>query len=163
MKPSDVAAAYGLRSKYRTAASTAFFPAEVLTSLYEVMGNVATIMSAMTLAMQVLVIAAILAGIVAILDLMRQRFAVLRALGASRLFVFATLWSYVAGLLVAGAAIGLALGYGLAALVSGCVADYSGLAINATIGVPELALVGAMLVLGCCWRRCRRCCSIAGR
>lgn len=148
VKPADVAAAYGLRGKYRTASSTAFFPAEVLTSLYEVMGNVATIMSAMTLAMQVLVIAAILAGIVAILDLMRQRFAVLRALGASRLFVFATLWSYVAGLLVAGAAIGLGLGYGLAAAVSGYVSEYSGVAINAAIGVPELVLVGVMLGLG---------------
>lgn len=148
VKPVDVAAAYGLRGEYRTADSTAFFPAEVLVSLYAVMGDVATIMSGLTLAAQVLVVAAILAGIVAILDLQRQRFAVLRALGAPPLFIFGTVWLYVAALLVTGSAIGLLLGWGFAAVVSTMIAGQTGVAMAATVGGSEFALVGALIAVG---------------
>ncbi|MFI0843879.1 FtsX-like permease family protein [Mesorhizobium sp. IMUNJ 23232] len=148
IKPENLAAAYGLRDRYRTIASTAFFPAEVLVDLYAVMGNVARIMAALTLAAQVLVVAAILAGILALLDLQRQRFAVLRALGAPRGFVFATVWLYVAGLIAAGALIGLPLGWAFAGLVTRLVSNETGMAMRATLGLTELALVGALLGLG---------------
>ena len=153
VKPADVAAAYGLRGAYRTAESTAFFPAEVLVSLYAIMGDVTAIMSALTLAAEVLVVAAILAGIVAILDLQRQRFAVLRALGAPPLFIFGTVWLYVAALLVTGAAVGLVIGWALAAVVSAAIANQTGVAMIATIGGTEwtlvAALVGVGLILAC--------------
>ncbi|WP_442581896.1 FtsX-like permease family protein [Mesorhizobium sp. ASY16-5R] len=148
IKPENLAAAYGLRDRYRTIASTAFFPAEVLVDLYVVMGNVARVMAALTLAAQVLVVAAILAGILALLDLQRQRFAVLRALGAPRAFIFATVWLYVAGLIAAGALIGLPLGWAFAGFVSRLVSAETGMAMHATLGLTELALVGALLGLG---------------
>ena len=148
IKPENLAAAYGLRDRYRTIASTAFFPAEVLVDLYAVMGNVAHVMGALTLAAQVLVVAAILAGILALLDLQRQRFAVLRALGAPRSFVFATVWLYVAGLIAAGALIGLPLGWAFAGVVTRLVSSETGMAMQATLGLAELALVGALLGLG---------------
>jgi putative ABC transport system permease protein len=148
VKPVDVPAAYGLRGEYRTADSTAFFPAEVLVSLYAVMGDVAAIMSGLTLAAQVLVVAAILAGIVAILDLQRQRFAVLRALGAPPLFIFSTVWLYVAALLVTGSAIGLLLGWAFAAALSSAIAGQTGVAMSATIGGSELTLVAALIGVG---------------
>lgn len=148
VKPADVGAAYGLRGQYRTAQSMAFFPAEVLVQLYEVLGDAAAIMSALTLAAQALVIAAILAGIVAILDLQRQRFAVLRALGASPLFIFASIWIYVAALVVTGAVLGLALGWGVAAVVSDLIARSTGVAMQARIGLRELQLVGLLVLLG---------------
>lgn len=148
VKPANVAAAYGLRGQYRTAQSTAFFPAEVLVELYAVLGDATAIMSGLTLAAQALVIAAILAGIVAILDLQRQRFAVLRALGASRGFIFLTVWTYVAAMIVTGALIGLVLGWGLAAAVSELLAQNTGVAMRANIGGRELGLVGALVALG---------------
>lgn len=148
LKPVDVTAAYGLRSLYRSAESTAFFPAEVLVEIYAVMGDVARIMGALTLAAQTLVVAAILAGILALLDLQRQRFAVLRALGAPARFVFATVWLYVAALIGAGALIGLPLGWGVAAIVSAIIGEATGVSMVATIGQTELALVGALLGLG---------------
>lgn len=148
VKPENVAAAYGLRSLYRTPESTAFFPAEVLVELYAVMGDVARIMGGLTLATQVLVVAAILAGILALLDLQRRRFAMLRALGAPRGFVFATVWLYVVVLVAAGALVGLPLGWAAAAIVSHLVANETGVAMQATIGAGELKLVGALLGLG---------------
>lgn len=138
VKPVDVAAAYGLRSEYRGERSTAFFPAEILVGLYDVLGDVTRIMSGLTLVAQVLVVAAILAGIVAILDLMRRRFSVLRALGAGPGFVFLTVWLYVAVLIVAGAVIGLGLGWGMAAGLSAAIASETGVAMQASIGSAEL-------------------------
>jgi putative ABC transport system permease protein len=148
VKPQNLAAAYGLRDRYRTVASTAFFPAEVLADVYDVMGNVARVMSGLTLAAQVLVVAAILAGILALLDLQRQRFAVLRALGAPRSFVFSTVWIYVASLIAAGALIGLPLGWVMARVVSAIVSAETGMAMRATLGFTEFVQVGLLLVLG---------------
>ena len=148
VKPSDVAAAYGLRGAYRTPQSTAFFPAEVLVELYALLGNATAIMSALTLAAQGLVVAAILAGIVAILDLQRQRFAVLRALGASPVFVFLTVWIYVAALVLTGALVGLGLGWALAAILSDFLAEATGVAMRAEISGREMGLVGAIVGLG---------------
>lgn len=148
VKPGDVAAAYGLRGAYRTPQSTAFFPAEVLVELYALLGNATAIMSGLTLVAQALVIAAILAGIVAILDLQRQRFAVLRALGASPAFVFLTVWIYVTALVLSGAALGLGLGWGVAAMLSDILGRATGVAMRAAIGGRELTLVGALVGLG---------------
>lgn len=148
VKPKDVAAAYGLRAAYRTPQSTAFFPAEVLVELYALLGDATAIMSGLTLAAQALVVAAILAGVVAILDLQRQRFAVLRALGASPLFIFAAVWIYVAGIVVTGALTGLVLGWGAASVVSDLLAQSTGVAMRAEIGARELSLVGMLVGLG---------------
>lgn len=148
VKPESVSAAYGLRNLYRTAESTAFFPAEVLNGIYTIMGNVAQVMSALTVAAQTLVVAAILAGIFALLDLQRQRFAVLRALGAPARFIFATVWLYVTALIGAGALIGLPLGWAGAALVSRLVAAQTGVSMTATVGRTELTLVAILLGVG---------------
>lgn len=148
VKPTDVAAAYGLRGQYRTAQSAAFFPAEVLVELYAALGDATAIMSGLTLAAQALVIAAILAGVVAILDLQRQRFAVLRALGASPAFIFLTVWIYVAALVATGAVIGLVLGWGFAAVVSDILARSTGVSMQAQIGLRELGLAGALVLIG---------------
>ncbi len=148
IKPKDVAAAYGLRGAYRTPQSTAFFPAEVLVELYALLGDATAIMSGLTLAAQALVVAAILAGVVAILDLQRQRFAVLRALGASPIFIFTTVWIYVAAIVLSGALIGLGLGWAFASVVSDVLAQSTGVAMRAEIGLRELSLVGTLVGLG---------------
>lgn len=148
VKPIDVAAAYGLRNLYRTAESTAFFPAEALVDIYAVMGDVAQVMGGLTVAAQTLVIAAILAGIFALLDLQRQRFAVLRALGAPAVYVFATVWLYVAVLIGAGALVGLPLGWAAATAVSSIIAERTGVSMAATIGGTEIGLVALLLILG---------------
>lgn len=148
VKPESVAAAYGLRARYRSESSTAFFPAEVLVDLYALLGDATRIMSALTLAAQAMVVAAILAGLMAVLDLQRRRFAVLRALGAPRGYVFAVVWLYVGGLIVAGAAIGVPLGWAAAGIVSRLISDATGVAMVAQVGLREFGLASALVVLG---------------
>ncbi|MEM8789592.1 MAG: FtsX-like permease family protein [Pseudomonadota bacterium] len=148
VKPADLPTAYGLRQSYRTERSTAFFPAEVLAEIYGYLGDVRSIMNLLTIATQVLVVAAILAGIVALMQLYRTRLAVLRALGATRSFVFLVMWVYVMALILGGAVLGLAGGWGVAGAISSVFAAETGMNLRATLGGEEFALVGTLLGLG---------------
>lgn len=150
VKPASIAAAYGLRSRYRSLESTAFFPAETLVELYAVMADGARIMAALTLAAQVLVVAAVLAGVLAVLDLQRKSFAVLRALGAEARFVFVTVWLYVAVMVVGGALLGLPLGWAASELASRIISAQTGIALAVRLGLPELALAGLLVAAGLC-------------
>lgn len=148
VSPDSVASAYGLRSAYRTEATTAFFPAEVLVQLYSVLGDVRSVMDILTFTTQILVIAAILAGLMALIQLQAERFAVLRALGASRWYIFAVIWTGVTAMIALGAAVGLCLGYGVAQILSLAIARETGIAMSASIGRPELLLAGLVVGLG---------------
>jgi putative ABC transport system permease protein len=148
MKPENVNAAYGLRNLYRTPLSMAFFPAEALVRLYEVLGDIRELMSWLALAAQGLVVVAILAGVTAILTLHRRQFAVLRALGAPRLYIFLCVWTQIAVVATLGALIGLALGAGAAVLVSRLITQATGVVLPARIGPDELLLVGGMIIFG---------------
>ncbi len=147
VKPQNFAAAYELRTRYRDEGSTAFFPAEVLVELYAVLGDAARIMSALTLAAQLLVVVAILAGLLAVLDLQRQRFAVLRALGAPGGFIFLTVWLYVWLLVMVGTVLGLPLGMLAAKVVSGVLTAQTGVAMTPEIRLAELRLIGGLIGL----------------
>lgn len=149
LKPESFAAAYGLRNTYRTTESTAFFPAEVLTQLYGIMGDVRQVMSYLTTATQILVILAIIAGVVALMDLYQRQFAVLRAIGASRFFILVTIWSYLGAIVISGTLAGLIAGVGLAYVVSSLLAHETGIVFSPQIGAPELVLAGTVLGLGC--------------
>lgn len=148
VKPDTINAAYGLRNTYRTTTSMAFFPAEPLVRLYEVLGDVRELMSWLALATQGLVVIAMLAGVMAILRLQRRQFAVLRALGAPRLYIFLCVWTLIALLAVAGALIGLALGTGAALIVSHFITRATGIVLPTQIGVDEIVLVGGMILFG---------------
>lgn len=148
VKPATIAAAYGLRSEYRTTASTAFFPAEVLVQLYELIGDVRVVMSGLALATEVLLVAAVLAGILMLMRLYRQRFAVLRALGASRLYVLAVAWSFSFGLIAAGSLLGLAVAAAFVGAVSGMFSRASGIAMTTAIGWPEFGLALTLTAVG---------------
>lgn len=148
VKPDSVAAAYGLRNQYRDAATTAFFPAEALGELYAVLGDAARLMGALTLATQSLVVAATVVGVLVLLELYRRRFALLRALGAPRTFVFLTVWLFVTLLVAVGAILGVALGYGVAAAVSMVLMQSTGIAMQIAIGPSELRLAIGIVVVG---------------
>jgi putative ABC transport system permease protein len=138
VKPSSFGAAYSLRGQYRTAATTAFFPAEVLLQLYSLMGDVRLIMSLLTLATQVLVLLGILAGILALMQLFRQQFLVLRAMGAPRLYLLAVMWGYSAALVLIGSVIGLGLGWGISTGLASWLTEKTGIALRAGLGLSEL-------------------------
>lgn len=148
VKSANVPAAYGLRTAYRTSSTQAVFPAEILVQLYAVLGDARAIMSFLALATQVLVVAAILSGVMVILQLFRTRFAVLRALGASRGYVFLVAWSYVALLIAAGAVAGLLLGVLASYGVSRFLELRSGIAIPVSLAWQDVQFVLALILVG---------------
>ncbi len=148
IKPDSVSSAYLLRAKFRTPRSVALFPAEVLNDLYATLGNVRDLMSVLALATQVLVVAAVLMALLVGFLARRRQFAVLRAIGASRAYVFCVVWVEVALLIVVGAALGLLMGLGASAALSTWLQTQTGFAMPVSLGAPEAGLVGGLMLAG---------------
>ena len=148
LKPESVGAAYTLRAAFRNSLSTALFPAEVLNELYSTLGDVRDLMSLLALATQVLVVVAVLLALLVGFLARARQFAVLRAIGAGRRYVFAVVWIEVSALVGSGALLGLALGYGAAQLLSVVIAARLGFALPVAIGSEELLLAAALATVG---------------
>ena len=152
VKPRGVADAYQLRAAYRTTETQAFFPAEVLVELYQTLGDVRDAMSLLAWATQVLVIAAVWITVLMTLELRRSQLALLRALGASRTFIFLGIWLHVGSMVLVGVLLGLALGWVGALALSWGFAKQSGLFLPVQLAWPEfrmaLLLIGSGAILG---------------
>lgn len=149
VRPKSFAAAYELRQRYRARDETmAIFPAEVLVQLHRMLGNLRDLLAAISVMTQTLVIAAVLLAVLASLSQRRRLIAVLRALGASRGFVFATVWLAVAAMLVAAALLGTVLGWLGAVLLSRLLSGESGVALAVGLSSDELALTAAIVAIG---------------
>jgi putative ABC transport system permease protein len=148
VKPASVAGAYALRGQYRQGATVAFFPAEVLVGLYRTLGDLRDVLVVASALNDVLIFAATAILLLALAGLRRRRYAVLRALGASRAYILLTVWLGATLILVAGCLAGLVLG-GLAAwLVAHLVEQRTGLALVVAIGVPELLDILGLIAIG---------------
>jgi putative ABC transport system permease protein len=147
VKAATVAAAYTLRAQYRQGGTMAFFPAEVLVSLYRTLGDVRDVLVVASWLNDLLIFAAVTILLLALAGLRRRRYAVLRALGASRGYILLTVWLGAALVLSAGCVAGLVLGGMAAWLVGYLVQQRTGLALAVAIGPPEvLNTVGLMVV-----------------
>ncbi|HUO64401.1 MAG TPA: FtsX-like permease family protein [Terriglobales bacterium] len=161
VKPKSVADAYRLRARYRTAGTTALFPAEVLLELYATLGDARDLLALVTLATQVLVVAAVLLAVLSSLAQRRRQIGVLRALGAPRAYLFAAVWAHVTALIGAGALLGLLLGYAGSWALSAAFHARTGIALPVSLSWPEAGLAtalvgaGAMLAMIPAWRSCR--------
>ena len=148
VKPRSVADAYRLRARYRDERTMAVFPAEVLVELYALVGDARAALSLIALATQTLVVAAVLLTMIAALAERRRSLAVLRALGASRAYVFAAVWVYVSLLVAVGAALGLAVGWCAALGFSTLLRARTGLALPVGLSGHEVAMAGALVIVG---------------
>jgi putative ABC transport system permease protein len=149
VEPSSFAAGYQLRQKYRSREDAmAVFPAEVLVQLYGLLGDVRDLVAVISVLTQVLVIGAVLLAVLASLAQRRRLVAVLRALGASRGFVFATVWLGVALMLALACLLGLALGYLAAFAVSRVFAAETSIALPVALSGQELLLVATIVAIG---------------
>lgn len=149
VQPASFAAAYQLRGAYRAReGSVAVFPAEVLIQLYGLLGDVRNLLAVISVLTQVLVIGAVLLAVLASLAQRRRLIAVLRALGASRGFVFATVWLSVALMLAMASLLGLGLGYVAALVLSRVFAAETSIALPVSLSSSELMLVLAIVVIG---------------
>jgi len=139
-------ASYALRSAFtRDNETMAFFPGTVLSQLHGVLGDVRQAMSLMSIVTQGLVALSILIGLFILTRLFQRQLALLRALGAPARFVFAVIWTYATGLLVVGAALGLALGVVVTAVLSRILTARTDIAISAPLGWAEVHSVAAFV------------------
>ena len=138
VRAESLGAYYTLRERYSNARSMAFFPAEVLTRLYRVLGDVRRLMTLLSGITQVLVVIAIGVALSILLRGFSRRFAMLRALGAPRRFVFALVWCYATVLLLVGALAGIGIGVLSAALLAERLGATSGVHVPVTLGFSDL-------------------------
>ena len=149
VEPTSFAAGYRLRQEYRNRSdTTAVFPTEVLVELNRLLGDVRDLVGVIALITQVLVLAAVLLAMIAALAQRRRQLAILRALGASRAYVFATVWFGAATVLALGAALGLAFGYAAALVLARLVEARTGVAMPVALAGQELALVLVTVLIG---------------
>jgi putative ABC transport system permease protein len=148
VKPDSVGSAYRLRGQFRNAQSLALFPAEVLNDLYMTLGNVRDLMSVLALSTQVLVVLAVLMALLVGFLARRKQFAVLRAIGASRGYVFVVVWLEVTLLIAAGALAGLVLGVAGSWALAQAIGAQLGFDLPVQLGGSEALLVGALMGCG---------------
>jgi putative ABC transport system permease protein len=148
VRPKSFAAAYQIRSDWRKGSTQALFPAEVLVELHAMIGDVERILLVASAIDDGLVFLAVTALLVTVTGLRRRRYAVLRALGAPRRFVLATVWGAAAVLMGCGSLFGLGLGWAAAIAVSHLVAGETGLVVPVTLGLSECLWAGAVLLIG---------------
>ena len=148
MKGKTEADSQALLKDYNRPPSMAFSSASALLALYDVAGNVRRLMSIMAIVSQVLSFLAIFAGVVAVMKLFERQFAVLRALGASRAYVFGSIWTFASTIVIAGMILGICLGYGVAGYASNVIGRLTGVSLSAALGLEELTLAGTGALLG---------------
>jgi putative ABC transport system permease protein len=118
VKPKTVADAYRLRQEYRGETTLAVFPAEVLTRLYATLGDARSLLLAIAIGTQVIVIAAILLVTIMHIGARQKQIGALRAFGAPARAVVAIVWGELFLLFLAGFGLGIVLGYAAAHLIS---------------------------------------------
>lgn len=148
VKPRSVADAYALRGQYRQGGTMAFFPAEVLVTLYRALGDVRTVLVAASFLNAVLILAAVLLLLIAVAGLRRRRYAILRALGAPRAYVMLVVWLGMAGLIGFGCLLGLPTGALFTALLSDAVGAQTGLKLAFAVESQELIFVALLFSVG---------------
>lgn len=148
VKPRGVADAYQLRAKYRQDGSMALFPAEVLTSLYQTVGDIRDLLVLASALNNVVVFLAIMLLLVTLAGLRRRRYAILRALGATRFYVRLVVWLTGAALVSAGCWLGLCLGWGASLGLSMLIERNTGLVLQPSPGLDEAALCLGMMAMG---------------
>lgn len=148
VEPKSFAGAYQLRGELKAAGRLALFPAEVLVDFYAVLGDVQRALLVASAIDDALVFLAVTALLVTVTGLRRRRYAMLRALGAPRRFVLATVWGVAATLVGLGSLAGLGLGWAVARAVSAAIAAESGLAVPVALEGPDFAWAGAIFLVG---------------
>lgn len=145
VKPKSVADAYTLRRDYRDGGTLAVFPAEVLTALYATLGDARAVLAAIAAGAQALVAAALVLVAVVHVGQRRRQIGALRAFGAPRGAVFALVWGELMALVVAGLALGHALGYAAALGLAARFAVERGVSLPVAFAPADAAVALALL------------------
>ena len=148
LQVSDLASAYKLRSAYNNKESMAFFPAEILLQLYQLVGDIRQLMSLLALITQALLLLSIMASVLILFRLLLPQFVTLRAIGAPRSYLFGFAWGFTSLLVGLGVLLGLAGGYALSFGISAWLSQQTGVSLQPALGAHELLIALAILVVG---------------
>lgn len=118
VKPKTFGDAYKLRQEYRTETTLAIFPAEVLTRLYSTLGDARSLLLAIAIGTQGIVVAAILLVAIMHIGSRRRQIGALRALGAPVRSVVGIVWGELFLLFIGGIILGIGLGVIAAEVIS---------------------------------------------
>ncbi|MBL1421947.1 MAG: FtsX-like permease family protein [Alphaproteobacteria bacterium] len=147
LKPKSIAAAYRLRSEYDEHQTTAFFPAEIMAEFYMLMGDARQILTLMGYIVEALVIISILIGISIMFQLFSRQFAILRALGAPRLYIYLAIWGYIMSIVVVGIISGLLLAYGTSFLINDYIQSRVNISIVTSLSAAEIWMMLMALII----------------
>ena len=148
LQVSDLAAAYKLRSAYNNKESMAFFPAETLLQLYQLVGDIRQLMSLLAFITQALLLVSIMASVLILFRLLLPQFVTLRAIGAPRSYLFAFAWGFTSLLVGLGVLLGLAGGYALSFVISVWLSHKTGVSLQPALGSHEMLMALAILTVG---------------
>ncbi|QIO73536.1 FtsX-like permease family protein [Rhizobium leguminosarum bv. trifolii] len=145
VKPKTIADAYKLRQEYRSGNTVAVFPGEVLTNLYATLGDAKQILVAVASGAQALVAASLVLVTVIHIGQRRRQIGALRAFGAPRGAIFGIVWLEFFFLVAVGIALGFALGYVAALILSGMFSQTSGVAMPVVFTREDVGLAAVLL------------------
>ncbi|ENN86502.1 putative transmembrane transporter component [Rhizobium freirei PRF 81] len=147
VKPKTIADAYRLRQEYRSGTTLGVFPAEVLTRLYATLGDARSLLLAIALGTQAIVIAAIVLVTIMHVGSRRRQIGALRALGTPVRSIVALVWGELFILFAAGIALGIVLGYLAALTISARLAASTAVRLPVGFTFDDLWLIGGFAAI----------------
>jgi putative ABC transport system permease protein len=141
VKPKSISGAYELRGMYKKSLTQAVFPAEILTKLYALLGDIGKILTKISFGAQILVIFIITAASMIYLKLKQRQIALLRAVGVSFYRIFLLIWSGFTTLILTGVVLGSALGFFSAKFVSNRLSLSQGFHIDILVRAQDFSLM----------------------
>lgn len=126
VKPKTVAGAYQLRSEFRGDDTIAVFPAEILTQLYTILGDIHQLLSVIALGAEGVLYLCIIFVAITHVNQRKRPIAALRTFGAPRYAIFMLIWGQLMLLVITGVIVGAVLGYGVSVYISEHITAKSG-------------------------------------
>lgn len=162
VKPVTVADAYRLRSALNDDRTQAVFSGEVLTRLFGTLEQMHDVMLLLGSGAQAAALAAALVSGFFAVAMRVRAMALLRALGASHGFLAVSVWLMVSGIMAAGCALGVGLGYLTAVAAAQWIQAETGVALMVSLSAGECLTALAAAGCGCAaaflpaWFACRK-------
>ncbi|KQO77115.1 ABC transporter permease [Rhizobium sp. Leaf262] len=147
VKPKSIADAYKLRQQYRQGNTLAVFPGEVLTKLYATLGDAREVLSVVAIGAQLLVAASLILVTLTHIVQRRKQIGALRALGAPRSSISLIVWTELFALFASGIALGFAIGFAAAKIITGMLVAKSGVVMPVEFAKADLAQALVLLAV----------------
>lgn len=147
VKPKTIADAYKLRQQYRQGNTLAVFPGEVLTKLYATLGDARQVLSVVAIGAQGLVGASLILVTLTHIVQRRKQIGALRAFGAPRSSISLIVWTELFALFAAGIALGFAIGFAAAHIITGLLVAKSGIGMPVEFARADVTQAAVLLAV----------------